>query len=205
MSQLQFLKKLAVESLPCPILHQLRRMLVDCAGGSAVALAISLSGLTGVAGLATETASWYAEKRAMQGAADTAASTAAAALAGGSHSTTTLSSEAKSVAASYSFVDGSNSTTVTVNYPPRSGDYQSSPAVEVLISRPQPALFSGLFLEHGPTISVRAVALANTSLTGQACVVALDSYNETSMTTSGSTALSFPAARFTSTRRRRAR
>jgi len=62
----------------------------------------------------------------------------------------------------------------------------------VLISQPQPALISALFLPHGPTISVRAVALANTSLTGQACVVALDSVNETSTTTSGSTALDFP-------------
>ena len=41
-------------------------------------------------------------------------------------------------------------------------------------------------------ISVRAVALANTSLTGQACVVALDPNSETSVTTSGATALNFP-------------
>ncbi len=62
----------------------------------------------------------------------------------------------------------------------------------MLISQPQPALISGLFLPTGPTISVRAVALANTSLTGQACVVALNPNNATTVTTSGSTALSFP-------------
>ena len=38
-------------------------------------------------------------------------------------------------------VGSGNGTAVTVNYPPRSGDYQSSPAIEVLISQPQPALF----------------------------------------------------------------
>ena len=104
----------------------------------------------------------------------------------------TFAAEAKSVAAAYKFINGINGTTITVNYPPKSGDYQSSPAVEVLISQPQPALISGLFLPTGPTISVRAVALANTSLTGQACVVALNPNNATTVTTSGSTALSFP-------------
>jgi hypothetical protein len=88
--------------------------------------------------------------------------------------------------------NGSNGTTVTVNYPPQSGDYQASPAIEVLISQPQPALISGLFLSAGPTISVRAVARASTSITGQACVVALNPINETSVTTSGATALNFP-------------
>lgn len=167
-------------------------LLADRAGATVIVLALSLSGVLGFAGLGTEAASWYFTKRAMQGAADAAASTAAAALAAGAKSTSTLTSEAKSIAANYSFADGSNGTTVVVNYPPQSGDYQSSPAIEVLISQPQAALISALLLPHGPTISVRAVALANTSLTGQACVVALDPNNETSITTSGSTALDFP-------------
>ena len=169
-----------------------RRLMQDRAGGTLVALAISLSGIAGFAGLGSEAASWYMTKRAMQGAADAAASTAASALAAGANNGTILTSEAKSVAASYSFVDGSNNTTVTVNYPPRSGDYQASPAIEVLISQAQPALISGLFLSQGPMITVRAVARANTSVTGQACVAALDPVDETSVTTSGSTALSFP-------------
>src|SRR5215207_4163859 len=204
MFELQFFKKPAAKSLPRSIAQHLckplgrtldkplRKLLADRTGASAVLLALALSGLVGAAGLATEAASWYAEKRAMQGAADAAASTAAAALAAGAKSPSTLTGEAKSVTSAYHFADRSNGTAVFVNYPPQSGDYQSSPAVEVLISRPQPALFSALFMEHGPTISVRAVALANTSLTGQACVIALDSNSETSMTTSGSSVLSFP-------------
>jgi hypothetical protein len=163
----------------------------DCAGATAVFLALSLSGLVGMVGLGTETASWYFTKRAMQGAADAGASTAAAALAAGAPSST-LATEARSIAASYKFVDGSNGTTVTVNYPPQSGTYQSSPAVEVLIAQPQNRLLSALFISTGPTIGARAVALADTSKTGQACVVALDPANATTVTTSGSTALDFP-------------
>jgi Flp pilus assembly protein TadG len=166
-------------------------VLSDRTGVTALALAISLSALAGLAGLGTEAASWYSTKRAMQGAADMAASTAAAALAAGEPSST-FATEAKSVAASYHFVDGVNNTTVTIHYPPQTGDYQSSPAVAVRISQTQQPLLSGLFLSTGPTISTRAAALADFSKTGAACVVALDPNNETSMTTSGSVALSFP-------------
>ena len=167
-------------------------MLSDRRGVTALALAISLAALAGLAGLGTEAASWYSAKRAMQGAADMAASTAAAALAAGEPSST-FDNQAKSVAAAYHFVDGGNGTTVTVHYPPQTGGYQSSPAVAVRISQTQRPLLSGLFLSTGPTISARAAALADTSKTGAACVVALDPNNETSMTTSGSTALSFPS------------
>jgi len=167
-------------------------VLSDRTGVTALALAISLSALAGLAGLGTEAASWYSTKRAMQGAADMAASTAAAALAAGEPSST-FATEAKSVAASYHFVDGVNNTTVTVHYPPQTGAYQSSPAVAVRISQTQQPLLSGLFLSTGPTISTRAAALADFSKTGAACVVALDPNNETSLTTSGaSTNLAFP-------------
>jgi Flp pilus assembly protein TadG len=167
------------------------RLRGNCVGATAVFLALVLSGLIGLAGLGTEAASWYFTKRAMQGAADAGATTAAAALAAGAPSST-LATEAKSIAAGYKFVDGSHGTTVTVNYPPQSGTYQSSPAVEVLIAQPQNRLLSALFIQTGPTISTRAVALADYSKTGQACVVALDPANVTTVTTSGSTALDFP-------------
>jgi hypothetical protein len=163
----------------------------DRAGGVTAVLALSLPAIVGFAGLGTEAASWYLTRRTMQGAADTAASTAAAARAAGTSSASVLASEARSIAASYNFVNGSNGTTVTVNYPPSSGTYQGrNDAVEVSISKQEPALLSALFLPHGPTISVHAVALAN--LTYEACVIALDKNNETAMTTSGTPALSFP-------------
>src|SRR5204863_9763867 len=113
----------------------------DRGGTTAVIFAISLSGVLGAAGLGTEAANWYLVERSMQGAADTAASTAAAALASGAPSST-FTASARTIAAGYGFVNGSNGTTVTVNYPPRSGNYQSSAAVEVIISQQQKPLLS---------------------------------------------------------------
>jgi len=189
--ELSLTKKLARGIIPGLLTPGFGRLIGDRGGATLITLAVSLSVIAGFAGLGTEAASWYLTKRAMQGAADAAASTAAASLAAGAKSSSTLTTEAKSIAAAYKFVDGSDGTTVTVNYPPTSGNYQSSPAIEVFIRQPQQGLISTLFLPEGPTISVRAVALANTSLTGQACVVALDPNNETTTTTSGSTALNF--------------
>ena len=183
--------KLAGQSLPGLIGRPFGRLLGDRSGATAVALSLSLFALCGSTGLGTEAASWYYTKGTMQGAADTAASTAAAALAAG-EATSTFANLAKSVVASYHFVDGSNGTTVTVNYPPASGNYESSPAVEVIITQRQKPMLSALFTSTVPTITTRAVALADTSHTGQACVVALDPNNDTSVTTSGSSALSFP-------------
>ncbi|MGD9614064.1 MAG: pilus assembly protein TadG-related protein [Alphaproteobacteria bacterium] len=166
----------------------------DSAGGVTVFLALSLPAIIGFAGLGTEAASWYLTKRTMQGAADTAASTAAASLAAGTTGSAILANEAKSIAAYHDFVDGSNGTTVTVNHPPSSGTYQgNSNAVEVSISRQEPALLSALFLPEGPTITARAVASADRNLTDEACVVALDKNNETAMRTTGTTDLIFPS------------
>ena len=162
----------------------------DPGGATVVVIAVALAAVIGVAGLGTEAASWYLTKRDMQGAADAAAAPGAAALAAGEPSAA-LTAEANSIAAGYHFVAGQNGTTVTVNYPPKSGNYQSSPAVEVIIAQPKQPLLSALFLTAGPTISARAVALANTGQTGQACVVGLDTNNETAVTVAGTTALNF--------------
>jgi hypothetical protein len=166
------------------------RLASDRRGATAVLVAISLTALAGFAGLGAEVASWYTVKRTMQGAADAASSTAAAALAAGEPSST-FASLAKSVAASFHFVDGSNDTTVIVNYPPLSGPNQSGPAVEVIIEQIQKPLLTGVFFSAGPTISSRAVSRANTSRTGQGCVVALDPNNESGLIDSSSAALVF--------------
>jgi Flp pilus assembly protein TadG len=170
------------------IAHCLGAIRADRAGGVTIFIALSMPAIVGFAGIGTEAANWYLTRRTMQGAADTAAS----ALAAGTSNWSILQSEAKGIAAYYDFVNGSNDTTVTVS-PPSSGAYKGSlDAVEVSISKQEPALLSALFLPHGPTISVRAVALANFSLTAEACVVALDKNNETGMTTSGSVSMEFP-------------
>lgn len=170
------------------------RLCADRRGAVMPFLALALPIVIGFAGLGTEAANWYLTKRTMQGAVDAAASTAAASLAvvraaGGTPSASVLTTDAKSIAAYYNFVDGSNDTTVTVNYP-YSGSLDK---VEVSISRQEPALLSALFLPQGPTISAHAVALANYNVTDNGCVVALDNNSETAMTASGTAVnLNFP-------------
>ena len=110
-----------------------RKLRTDRTGGVTIILALSLPAMIGFAGLGTEAAKWYLTRRTMQGAADTAAAAAASALAAGTTNPAVLASEAKSIAAYYNFVNGSNGTTVTVNYPPKSGTHQTNSAVEVVI------------------------------------------------------------------------
>src|SRR3954449_12878305 len=118
----------------------LRKVRTDRTGGVTIILALSLPAMIGFAGLGTEAAKWYLTRRTMQGAADTAA--AASALAAGTTNPAVLASEAKSIAAYYNFVNGSNGTTVTVNYPPQSGTHQTDSAVEVVISKQETPLLS---------------------------------------------------------------
>jgi Flp pilus assembly protein TadG len=120
---------------------------MDRSGASAVIIALALSIIIGFAGLGTEVASWYLIKRSMQGAVDTAAATAAAELAASSSATSAqMTSAAKSIAATYGFVDGTASTTVAVNNPPATTTGLancSSPFagfncyVEVIVTQPQ--------------------------------------------------------------------
>ena len=157
----------------------------DCSGTTATIFGLSLSALVGFAGLGTEVGNWYFTKRAMQGAADSAAYSAALAKGSGA-STTVYASEAKSIAGTYNFVDGSNGVTVTVNNPPTSGSYtRDAAAVEVKISKAIAVQLVSLF--HGSPVTVQARAVARTNATG--CVLALDTGSVTDVTDSGSTTM----------------
>jgi hypothetical protein len=168
-----------------PLWRRLHALAADCSGGVAVTLGLSFLVTAGFAGLAVEVGDWYLTKRTMQGAADSAAYSATTAKAvGGTASAYT--SEAKSVAGSYGYVDQNNGVAVTVNSPPASGNHASdNTAVEVIITRPQPLALASLFLLAPPTIEARAVA--SSGATG--CILALDRGNVTDLTDSGNTIL----------------
>ncbi len=135
----------------------------------AVAVAIMSPVVIGAAGLAIDVGMWEKAHKHMQQAADGSASSAAVAYAVGS--TTTPQSEGKSVAATYGYTDGSSGVTVTVNQPPTSGSHMTTTgAVEVIISQPQRAYFSGILGMGSVPVSARAVAIGN----GLACILALD-------------------------------
>jgi Flp pilus assembly protein TadG len=150
----------------------LSRLVGDRSGASAVVIALAMTGVLGLAGLGTEVGMWYVSKRTMQGASDSAAFSAAMAKYNG-ESKAQYTTEARSVAGSYNFVDDVGGVNVTVNNPPTKGHYTAdSNAIEVIISQPQPIVVSGLFLGGPTTVSTRSVALTGTPGTG--CVLALD-------------------------------
>ena len=145
-----------------------RDLLSNKDGATATVVGLVFFSLIGFLGLGSEAGMWYYTHRTMQSAADSAAVDAVAALVAGGNYTT----EAKATTAQYGFADGAAGVTVTVNKPPKSGHYTATAnAVEVIVSQPQTALFSSLFLAKGPTISTRAVAAPS----GTGCVLALDS------------------------------
>ena len=155
----------------------------DRAGTAAVIMALSFTGIAGIAGLGTEAANWYLTQRSAQGAADAAAHTGATALMD-SATSAAAKTEAKSVAANFGF-SSSSGATVTVNNPPASGSHTSdNSAVEVIISQPMPLMLSGLVMSTAPTLQARSVALMP-SQTNPPCVMALDTHSETSFSTSG--------------------
>src|SRR5947209_11418060 len=186
-----------ISYVPRQPLFPITRTLRDCSGATAVAIALALTAVLGFAGLGTEAASWYYTKRNMQSAADAAAATAGANLAislqrGGTVSSSQFATDAQSIAAKYGFVDGSDSVTVSVDYPPSAGTYSGNNSyVAVGITQPQKALLSGLFLSSGPTISARAVAKGNSQATDSGCVLALNGASVSDVTLNGGVNMSF--------------
>ena len=135
--------------------------------------ALSLPVVLGFAGLATEASLWYAAKRSAQSAADSAAYSAAV-INGGTPSQ--FRNQARAVAATYGFTNGTGGVTVTVNSPPATGpNAGSATAVEVIVQQPQNESLSRLFLRTAPTVYARAVA--RTANTGAGCVVSLNTGN----------------------------
>ena len=154
----------------------LKRFVRDESGAYAIIVALLMPVLIGTAGLGTEVAWWYFKHKNMQSAADSGAVSAATA---GSN----LTNEANSVTAAYGYANGVNNVTVTVNQPPTSGNYATSPqAVEVIVSQPQQRLLSALFGNGPVPITARAVALANP---GTGCVLALDRTANPAVTVQG--------------------
>ena len=166
----------------------------DNRGAAAVTIAFALTGLVGMAGLATEASNWYFVSRRMQSAADAAAFSAAVALSasdctssfGSTNNNCTAQGKALASTA-YNLTDGSNGVTISFHNPPSTGTHTSNQyAVEAVISQAQTRMLSSLFMASNPTISARAVAVGNVS---SGCVLALNRSNVVDLTNSGNTTM----------------
>lgn len=158
----------------------LRRFWRDQSGSYTILIGLLMPVLIGTAGLGTEVAWWLYKHKNMQSAADSGAVSAATAG-------TNLNSEANSITASYGYANGANNVAITVNQPPSTGNYTSTPqAVEVIVSQPQPRLLSALFGSGPVLVTARAVAIPNP---GSGCVLALDPSANPAVTVQGSSKL----------------
>jgi Flp pilus assembly protein TadG len=142
-------------------------------GSVAIQIGILMTVLIGMAGLGTEIPYLMYKHRQMQTTADSAALGAAVALSQGYPSP--ISTEAYGIAAALGFTNGSSNVTITVNNPPKSGNYISNnSAVEVIVSQPQTLKMAGLFGVSSYSLSARAVALAGSGSGGGYCMLATD-------------------------------
>ncbi len=168
--------------LNLPLIRTRRPFWRDSRGAVAMLFALSVPVLLGFAGIGIEVGVWLMNVRSMQGVADAAAASAAIALNQTSGSctqgqTNVCAQEADTVSASNGWRNGAGGVTVTVNNPPRSGNFTTNTnAIEVIIQQPGTNWFSA-FLPSGyttPTIAARSVALANPAVN---CMLSLNRTN----------------------------
>jgi len=147
----------------------MRRFGADKSGATVVMYALTLPVLIGFTGLGVETGYWYYEQRNLQTAADVAAYAGAIELRGGT-STSGIYSASLTEAQAQGFVLGNG--TMVVNTPPTTGTHETNKAVEVLLTRNTPRLFSGIYDSHPVVLKARGVGAFVDG--GQACLLALD-------------------------------
>ena len=154
----------------------------DRSGATAVVVGLTLTALVGFAGLAVDAGLWYADRRHVQAASDSAAYSAAIDIAAGD-TVAGARTAAKAITAQYGLTDGTGGVTVTVNSPPASGPNTStSGAVEVILNKPETLYLSSFFI-NSAAVSARAVAVAGAG--GKYCVLALDTVPATSVSLDG--------------------
>src|SRR5690242_12557844 len=104
----------------CSRNRRIRSFLRDCSGNVTVLVTVAMPVILGSVGLGTEAASLMLKHQQMQAVADMAAYSAAVAKAAGSANVT---SQARAIASSGGFTDGSGGTSVIVNQPPSAGPF----------------------------------------------------------------------------------
>jgi len=161
-----------------PLISGWQRFSRDSRGAAAIIFALAVPVMLGFAGLGIEIGTWLMNSRAMQGVADAAATSAAIALNQTSSCTPSGTNicvtEADTIAALNGWRNGVGGVVVTVNNPPKSGNFTANDnAVEVIIQQPGTNWFSSV-LPNGyaaPTIAARSVALANPAVN---CMLSLN-------------------------------
>ncbi len=150
--------------------HFLSRLGGDRSGAVLLLTAISLPLLLGFVGLAVDGNVWYANKRIVQTVVDSGALAAALEMQRTGNGDEMY--DAVALTATANGYDPSTGDVLQINQPPLYGAFAgNADAVEVVMERAAPTLFSGLFVAEPFTISAHAVAMVRDIET---CVSALD-------------------------------
>jgi hypothetical protein len=154
-----------------PLARELWR---DDGGGTAVITAIAFMVLMGFTALGVEVGAWYAERRALQTAADAAALGAAYRIYKDGKDAEGIVESGEYDASINGFTNGEDGVDLTVTNPPASGpNAENDYAAEAIIGKQRSTLLSSMFLgEDEVTIRTRAVAVVRVG--GPFCVLALD-------------------------------
>jgi putative Flp pilus-assembly TadE/G-like protein len=143
-------------------------------GQALVLFALLFPVLAGIAGLALDGGNLYFQRRALQSIADAAAITGAQ-VANFNADAPQILPDGVNQARLNAVANGAVVGEITVNLPPSAGtawagrpDY-----IEVIITRPVPNAFMGLFGQHTSTVSARAVARCNKPGYGEPAILAL--------------------------------
>lgn len=160
------------------------RLAEDRSGATSVITGISLVAALGFAAFGTDLGVAYAHRRAAQSAADSAAFSGAVGKMAGAAS---VAGEARAVTPTYGLVHGVGGVNVIVNSPAASGSVAgNAESVEVIVERPMARFFAGVLGAGNSTLRARAVAVAGRA--GDACVVALNPTEASTVSFSGSSA-----------------
>ncbi len=160
---------------------RLRHLSGDERGSILVLAALAATILIGFVGLATDVAMLYAQRQALQNAADAAALGAAATYVAGN--TAGYAAEGQGDAAA-SLANGQGNASVVISMPPTQGAYKGVAGyVEAKVSQPVATVFMGPLFQlvqgtaANQTVTVTATAVASTTGTANTvedCMLALD-------------------------------
>lgn len=149
--------------------RRFRALSTDTSGAAVVLMALMFPVVIGGMGLGAETGYWYMLQRDLQHAADVSAHAGGVRYRSGD-TATGIRDSALDVAVKGGFKQADG--TFTLNWPPASGSYAGNThAVEVILTKQVPRLFSAIF-NDGP-VAMRARAVAFVTLGSNACVLAL--------------------------------
>lgn len=146
----------------------------DESGATAIITAITFMMLMGFTALGVEVGSWYAERRALQTAADAAALGAAYRIYKEGKDADGITEAGEGDASRNGFTNGEGGVDLTVSNPPTGGpNSENDYAAEAIISKQRTTLFASMFM-NGDDLTIRTRAVAVVRVGGPFCVLALD-------------------------------